>query len=101
MNSGGEAGRGHGHSLVHAVFDVQLVTYYHCLECSHTSQGTTSLTDLTLAIPSTRLGQSMVYLPNLPNITITRTRHQLTNNLMKNYLEPEDLYGDEQYQCDK
>ena len=41
-------------------------------------------------------------LPNLPNITITRARHQLTvKDLLKNYLEPEDLCGDNQYQCDK
>ena len=83
MNSGGEAG--HGHSLVQAVFGGQLVTSFHCQECSHTSQGTISSTDLTLAILSTRQWQSMLDLPNLPNITITRTRHQLTKDLLKNY----------------
>ena len=84
------------------MFGEQLITSYHCLGCSYTSQGTTSFTDLTLAIPTTRQGQSMPDLPNLPNITITRARHQLTvKDLLKNYLEPEDLSGDNQYQCDK
>ena len=56
-------------------------------------------TDLTFAIPSTRQGQSML---DLLIITITRTRrHQLTKDLLKNYLEPEDLCGDDQYQYDK
>jgi len=99
VDSGGEAGP--DHSLVHAVFGGQLLNSYHCLECGNTSQGVTRFTDLPLAIPTTRQGLSMPDLPNLPNITITRTRHQLSvKDLLENYLEPEDLCEDNQYQCD-
>jgi len=100
VDSCGDTGPGPS-SLVQTVFGGQLDTSYKCLECSYTSHVTTSFTDLPLAFPNTTRSPTPD-LPNLPNISITRASSKLSvKDLLKNYLEPEYLCEDNQYQCDQ
>ena len=75
----------------------QLVTSYHCLECSRSSQGTTSFTDLTFAIPSTRHGGAV---HAGPAQLAQHNQDQAPTDLESAEELPEDLYGDDQYQFD-
>jgi len=85
--------------LVQSVFGGQLDTSYQCVECSNTSQGVTSFTELHLPIPAQN--QKLPDMSHLPHITIARSRRRLTlEDLIRNFLAPEELYGDNQYQCD-
>eukprot|EP00092_Neocalanus_flemingeri_P037138 GFUD01040426.1.p1 GENE.GFUD01040426.1~~GFUD01040426.1.p1 ORF type:complete len:819 (+),score=280.29 GFUD01040426.1:50-2458(+) len=104
VDSGGDSGP--GPSLVQSVFGGQVDTCYQCQECSHTSQVITSFTELHLPIPRIRpvQNQTAPALAHLPNITISRLpgSNQLAlPDLVRKYLAPEDLLGDNQYQCDK
>ena len=100
VDSGGDVGP--CPSLVQAVFGGKFNTAYQCLECGNTSLSASSFTELLLPISCTRPAQATVPdLAHLPGISIARARHQLgLPELIRNYLAPEDLAGDNQYQCD-
>jgi len=85
--------------IVESVFGGELDTSYQCMDCENISCGVTTFTDLHLPIPATT-SIATPRLPHLPNISITRARAKLSvQDLIKSYLEPEHLIGDNQYHC--
>jgi len=86
-------------TIVQSVFGGELDTAYKCLDCNSISHVVTRFTILNLPISSTT-NNPMPYLPNLPSISITRTRNKLSvNDLLRNYFQPENLEGENQYHC--
>jgi len=87
-------------TIVNSIFGGELDTAYKCMDCDSISHVITKFTNLHLPISNT-VNNPMLYLPNLPNISITRTKHKLSvNDLLLSYLQPENLDGDNQYHCD-
>merc|ERR1719209_2847504 len=86
-------------SLVHRMWGGRMETSYTCLTCSATSCTSGWFTDLHLAIPSTTPDASTSKSPATapPSSTSPLT----VPSLLKDYLTPERLDGENQYQCDK
>ena len=85
-------------SLVHRMWGGRMETSYTCLTCSATSSTSGWFTDLHLAIPSSSTSpqastsKDPVPAPSTSPLTVP--------SLLKDYLTPERLEGENQYQCD-
>ena len=85
-------------SLVHRMFGGRMETSYTCLTCSTTSCTSGWFTDLHLAIPSN--SPSPEPSTSKPIAPPTPTSPLTVPSLLKDYLTPERLEGENQYQCD-
>jgi len=92
-----------GHlSLVHRMWGGRMETSYTCLTCSTTSSTSGWFTDLHLAIPSSIPSEASSSKSTSDSSAAPSSSSSLTvPSLLKDYLTPERLDGENQYQCDK
>ena len=92
-----------GHlSLVHRMWGGRMETSYTCLTCSTTSSTSGWFTDLHLAIPSSIPSEASTSKSSSDSSAAPSSSYSLTvPSLLKDYLTPERLDGENQYQCDK